>query len=50
MNDTQLNKIKIKIGVLGDQGVGKSYLINTFVNSVKEVQNCKNLIISFGRS
>jgi GTPase SAR1 family protein len=29
-------KIKIKIGLLGDQGVGKSTFINNFISSIGE--------------
>jgi GTPase SAR1 family protein len=37
MNDISDNKkIKIKIGVIGDQGVGKSFLINLFLSSNKD--------------
>ncbi len=37
MNDiSNHKKISIKIGVLGDQGVGKSFLINLFLSSVKD--------------
>ncbi len=47
MNDTsEHKKIKIKIGVMGDVGVGKSTLINLFFNSASEaVQQSKLKLI-----
>ena len=34
MNDiSELKKIKIKIGLLGDQGVGKTGFVNSFISS-----------------